>query len=256
MKITLVDSTSGSTISGFEDITDCTTDISSLNNMSINSFKVSFQLTYAEIAPSLNWITAFVAADISSNQFVENEIGLWMNDSGHIISYNTFDSNTVYGLKIKEERSDIVRDEPLDFVIKNNYFKDNYFASFAENTAVYFDSNNFEQNEISFRFQNGSFVMNDDFIDQNTKRIDINHSYVELNEITLNNSFIDFNITYSEVTLNDVEYSCNTNHFINCVRTEFISIDNDFFESFNFNMTTDSNAYGNWTYSISLPESE
>lgn len=256
VKITLIDSTSGSTITGFEDITDCTTDISSLNNMSIDSIKVSFQLTYAEIAPSLNWITAFVAADISSNQFIENEIGLWMNDSGHIISYNIFDSNTDYGMKIKEERSDIVRDEQLDFVINYNIFEDNYFASFAENTAAYFDSNTFDQNEISFTFQNGSFLMNSDIIDENTKKIFINYTYAEFNDITLNNSNIDIEFNHSRVIFDDPKYTSNYNDKLESNWSEIIFIDDNFYLDLHYDLDSQSNVYGNWTYSISLPETE
>jgi len=252
VKYSLIDDETGSVLTGFQDMTDDCVDLSGLNELGADSFRVKFELTYSEIPPALNWIRVFTSADISSNHFIENEIGLWVNDSGHIIRFNSFESSSEYGLYLKEERPGPVWDEPIDFVVSGNDFNGDHFGLFVENTSCSFSFNELTDNDVAFRFQNASIDMNNDIISGNGHKLFINDSLVDSTDVTISGSVLDIELWRSRVVFRRLVCSGDTVNDLKCNMSEAMFIDTRCYLFLDHDLDQSSVVYGNWTYGISI----
>jgi len=251
VKLTLLDTYSDSSISGYSDLGSNIVDISPLNGHGITSFKVQFSLGYGIYAPRLDWIKVYSAPWFQNNTITSNIIGIKINDSLPLIRNNTIGSNSLIGIHLWERRNVTLLNDTIQFIITENDINDNYLGLFMENTTAWILDNDIDENDISLRIHNSSVVFDQNILSQNQKKMYINRSIVEFDNCRFTQSSFSFEFTNSKVTFDGCSFNNNNNEQVVLVWSELIFIDSRYYDELSQTIDSHSIIYCNWSYSIS-----
>jgi hypothetical protein len=254
VKLTLIDTATGSVIYGYENIITYNIDISSFNDLGIDSFKVRFELFDNGTPPTLDWIKIFTVPIFEENEIVSNNIGVITNNTLPVIRNNNISDNDDIGLSLWEPRSNAVIDGALPFILSGGEISDNGIGLFADNTSVSIHDTNFTDNERTISVQRSLVIMDGGYVVGNEDEMYINNSIVDFKYTTFMDTDFSFDVDNSHITFQEIGKTGCQPRQMELQRSTVIFLDRDNYDDIMLMMGGLSTFYGNWSYSLSISD--